>query len=83
MWGSESVGRRVVRYVFFVIPLSSIPFGFGPATSLYRYRLHMGLLPSEILYFAAAIAAIFVFNKIASKIEEQLFVREAVKVPAR
>ena len=43
----------------------------------------MGLLPSEILYFAAVIGAIFVFNKIASKVEERLFDRQAVGVSAK
>jgi hypothetical protein len=83
VWGSDAIARRAVRYVFFAIPLSSIPAGFAPATALFRDRLHVGLLPSEILYFAATVGAIFVFNKIASKVEDRLFERQAVEVPAK
>jgi hypothetical protein len=70
---SERLGRHAVRWAFFAIPLSSIVFGLGPATSFYRDRLHMGFWPSEIVYFAAAIGAIFIFRAIALKVEDRFF----------
>jgi hypothetical protein len=69
----ERLGRHVVQWAFFLIPLGCIASGFGPATSFYRDRLHMGLWPSEIVYFAAAIGAIFIFRAIALKVEDRFF----------
>jgi hypothetical protein len=69
----ERLGRHIVQWAFFLIPLGCIASGFGPATSFYRDRLHMGLWPSEIVYFAAAIGAIFIFRAIASKVEDRFF----------
>jgi hypothetical protein len=69
----ESFGRRAVHFVFFAMPLGSVWYGYGPATALFRDRLHAGLWPSGLLYVAAAVGAVFIFGKIASKIEERLF----------
>lgn len=83
MLDSQRFGRWAVHFVFFLIPVGSMASGFRPATAFYRERLHMGLWPSDILYFAAAIGAIFIFSKIASNVDDRLFARQSVGSSAR